>query len=83
MSKQTIIFINLVSAPRSTEINTSHGHATTIKVDEIKGTMVPMVDKINGTMVPNTEVNLAEGQHERNTESAYSWRVNQSLIRKK
>ena len=33
--------LNLASAPRSTEINASHGHATTTNGDEIKGTVVP------------------------------------------
>ena len=49
--------LNLASAPRSTEINTSHGHATAKVEDEIKG-----------TMVPNTEVNLVEDQYERSVE---------------
>ena len=42
--------LNLASAPRSTEIVLSHGHAT-------------LVEELNGTMVPNTEVDLAEGQY--------------------
>ena len=41
---------NLASAPRSTEINASHGHATT----------TTEVERNDGTMVPNTEANLAE-----------------------
>ena len=45
----------LASAPRSTEINTSHGHATTKVYDGIKGTMVPMTDELEETMVPITE----------------------------
>ena len=46
---------NLASAPRSTEINTSHGHATTKVDDGIKGTMVPITDGLEGTMVPMTD----------------------------
>ena len=41
---------NLASAPRSTEINASHGHATT----------TTEVERNDGNMVPNTEANLAE-----------------------
>ena len=44
--------LNLASAPRSTEIDLSHGHATLIK-------------KHDGTLVPSAEVDLAEGQYER------------------
>ena len=43
--------LNLASAPRSTEIALSHGHATS-------------KEEFDGTVVPNTEVNLAEGQNE-------------------
>ena len=43
---------NLASAPRSTEITLSHGHATSI-------------EELNGTVVPNSEEVLAEGQNER------------------
>ena len=49
--------LNLASAPRSTEIALSHGHATTTEAD-----------KNEGTMVSNTEVNLAGGQHERSVD---------------
>ena len=38
---------NLASAPRSTEITLSHGHATTNE-EEIKGTMVPVFKKVKG-----------------------------------
>ena len=41
--------LNLASAPRSTEIVSSHGHATSM-------------EELDGTVVPNTEVDLAEGQ---------------------
>ena len=41
--------LNLASAPCSTEIVLSHGHATSI-------------EELDGTVVPNTEVVLAEGQ---------------------
>ena len=44
--------INLASAPRSTEIVLSHGHATPI--EEFDGTVVPIIEK-----------GLAEGQYER------------------
>ena len=75
-SKQNNQLINLASAPRSTEINASHGHATTTNGDEIKGTMVPMTDVIKGQwflmllrfkwiMVTKSEVNIVEGQYER------------------
>ena len=37
----------------------SHGHATTIVVDEIKG-----------TIVPTTEEKMAKGQNERSVEDA-------------
>ena len=50
MSKRTNKSFNLASAPRSTEVSLSHGHATS--------------NELNGTVVPNTEVNLAEGQTE-------------------
>ena len=49
--------LNLASAPRSTEIIPSHGHATPTEANEN--------DEI---MVSNTEVNLAEGQYERSVE---------------
>ena len=41
LSKQNNQLINLASAPRSTEVNASYGHATTTNGDEIKGTVVP------------------------------------------
>ena len=44
--------LNLASAPRSTEIVLSHGHATSI-------------EELYGTVVPTTEVNWVEGQFER------------------
>ena len=53
--------LNMALAPRSTEINTSHGHATTTEIDENEG-----------TMVPNTEVNMAEGQYERSVDYNYT-----------
>ena len=43
--------LNLASAPRSTEITLSHGHATSI-------------EEPNGTVVPNTEAVLAVGQND-------------------
>ena len=43
--------LNLASAPRSTEIVLSHGHATSNAEQD-------------GTVVPNTEVDLADGQNE-------------------
>ena len=43
--------LNLASAPRSTEIVLSHGHATSN-------------EELNGAVVPNTEADLAEGQSE-------------------
>ena len=52
---------NLASAPRSTEIYVSHGHATTTNGDEIKGTVVPKMDELKGIMVPILEVNVIEG----------------------
>ena len=51
--------LNLASAPRSTEIILSHGHATSI-------------EESNGTAVPNTEVVLAEGQNEQSIEDTYA-----------
>ena len=50
----------LASASCSTEITTSHGHATTNECDEIKG-----------IVVPNTEVNLSECQYEQSVKDAY------------
>ena len=52
--------LNMVSAPRSTEIITSHGHATTTEFEENEG-----------AVVPNTEVNMTEVQYERSVEDAY------------
>ena len=43
--------LSLASAPRSTEIALSHGHATSN-------------EELDGTVVPCAEVNLAEGQNE-------------------
>ena len=37
--------LNLASAQRSTEINISHGQATTLKGDKIEVTMVPKLDE--------------------------------------
>ena len=50
--------LNLASAPRSTEITLSHGHATS-------------KEETNGTVVPNTEVGLAEGQYRLSIEDTY------------
>ena len=61
MRKQNNQLINLASAPRSTEINASHGHATTTNGDEIKGTAVPKMDELKGIMVPILEVNVIKG----------------------
>ena len=61
MSKTKQSTYNLASAPRSTEINASHGHATTTNGDEIKGTVVPKMDELKGIMVPILEVNVIKG----------------------
>ena len=60
--------LNMASAPHSTGINASHGHATTNEVDEIKG-----------TMVPNNKVNMAKGRCERSEEDTYA-NENESVI---
>ena len=70
LNKQNNQLINLASAPRSTEMNASHGHATTIKEDEIKGTVVPKMDELKGIMVPIPEVNVVGGQYERGVKGA-------------
>ena len=62
--------INLASAPRSTKINASHGHATTIKEDEIKGQWFLMLLKSKRIMVLISEVNIANGQYERSVKGA-------------
>ena len=48
----------------------SHGHATTIKEDDIKGTVVPKMDELMGIMVPIPEVNVVKGQYERSVNGA-------------
>ena len=52
--------LNLASAPRSTEITLSHGHATSIG----KG--------VKGTVVPNAESDLAEGQNELSIQDTFA-----------
>ena len=70
LTKQNNQLRNLASAPRSTEITLSHGHATTIKEDEIKGTVVPKTDELKGIMVPIPEAKVVEGQYERGVKGA-------------
>ena len=63
LNKQNYQLINLASAPRSTEITLSHGHATSIE-EELKGTVVPKTDELKGIMVSILGVNVVEGQYE-------------------
>ena len=60
---------NQASAPRSTEIVLSHGHATTNE-EKTKGTMVPVFKVDEETKVPNAEVNIVNGQYERSVYDA-------------
>ena len=70
--------LNLASAPRSTEIVLSHGHATTNE-EGIKGTMVPVIKEDEGTMVPRAEVNIVNGQYERNVYDAITDNIESDL----
>ena len=65
LNKQNNQLISLASATRSTEINASHGHATTITKDEIKRQWLLILLKFKRIMVPISEVNITNDLYER------------------